>query len=63
MAKTRPSGSSPASDIDFSTDIIKGTLIPNKKCMLEAQSGPYWTMYGAGTGWKWPEMVKNWPPG
>ena len=23
--------------------------------MLETQSGPSWTMYGAGTGWKWPE--------
>ena len=25
--------------------------------MLETQSGPSWTMYGAGTGWKWPEMA------
>ena len=31
--------------------------------MLETQSGPFWTMYGAGTGWKPPEPAHNWPSG
>ena len=63
MAQRWPSGSTPASDINFRTDIDKATLIPNIKWMLETQSGPFWIMYGAGTGWKWPEMAQNWPSG
>ena len=27
------------------------------------QCGPSWTMYGAGTGWKSPELAQNWPSG
>ena len=52
MAKTWPSGAPPASDIDFRTYIVKATMIPNNKWMLEAQSRPFWTMYVARNGQK-----------
>ena len=63
MAKTWPSGASAASDIDFRAHIVKATLIPTKKYMLEAHSGPSRTIYVARKGRKWLEMAQNWPSG
>ena len=63
MAITWPSGGPPASDIDFRTNILKATLIPNTKWILEAQMGPSQTMYEAGNGRKCPEMAITWPSG
>ena len=56
MAITWPSGGPPASDIDFRTNILNATLIPNTKWILEAQMGPSQTMYEGGNGQKWPKL-------
>ena len=63
MVQNWPSGSTPASDIDFRADIVKATLILTKKWTIEAQSGPSRTMYVARNGRKWKEMAQNWPSG
>ena len=56
MVQNWPCEAPPASDIDFRTKIVKVKLIPNKRLMLEIQSGPSWTMFG-------PEMAQTCPSG
>ena len=56
MAKTWPSGPSPAPDIDFRANFTTATLFPNKNGCLEFSPDHLGPRGG-------PEMAKTWPSG